>query len=1191
MFLKSLSMKGFKSFADPTVLEFEPGLTVVVGPNGSGKSNVVDAVTWVLGAQGPRSLRSQKMEDVIFAGTSSRPALGRAEVSLTIDNGSGRLRVPMAEVTITRTLFRSGDSEYAINGTQCRLLDIQDLLNDAGVGRQQHMIIGQNQLDAVLSARPEDRRAVIEEAAGVLKHRRRRERAERRLAATQDNLERLGDLVRELRRQIRPLERQAAAARSHAAIAAELHALRVHLAGAELTELGARQEQAATELAALAEEERRLRDALDALDTQATAMTAELSSGREQDLAGALASVQALVERAKGTANVLRERSRSLAQALDAAADVDVVSTLEAEAARLEDELGGVDADEVALSPEYEEVRASAAALAADEETHRQRWGDGAELDAANRALDEARRRVELQARAAEQTDRELAAHEERLAVVQARAGALAKAIDELDVRVAALDEEAARLEAGVSDAERLHEDARAAAQSAEHAARAADQERHRSAARAEALARALRELEGAGGREILSDVEGVVGSLVDLVEVDPGWEAAFEAAAGAAVSAVVVSGRDAARAALARLHGRGATGALLPAGPGTAGPGWGLRGGGPGTAGPGWGLRGGGPVDMPGGAAPVRPHVRSRPSLSASHGADVDMVLDALVGAAVRVGGWEAALDLTLDRPELVVVTPDGDRFSSSGWRVRTSSGIVTAAAVEEAERRAADAAERAETANAELADARRALEAAASRARDAARRHDRHEAVRAGVAAERRGAEEERQRVAQELAAGRVVRQSLVERLEADREQLAAYELALPDAKGRAAHAATLAGEAAVAEGRLVDRRRALAAAGQALEVRSASIAERRRVLSERRAEVERRLAGHGEEREHAARRRQRLEAEKIVLERLHRVVERERDRLEAVFGALRHAYADQSARLRAGAARMEAIRSERSALEQRQTTVRERLRAVDRELAEASFRAEALVETIEQELRVTPAEAKTAPLPAVPEGVTAGAHAAALATKLASVGPVNPLALDELSALEERRRELDTQMEDIREARRKLHEVVRSLDREIAEEFAAAMADVNEHFSTFVGSLFPGGTGRLTLTDPSDVLNTGVEIEVRPAGRNVRRVSLLSGGERSMAALAFLFAVFRSRPSPFYLMDEVEAALDDVNLHRFLGLVHEFRHEAQLIVVSHQKRTMEAADALYGVTMAPGGSSQVVSQRAQREAQPVA
>ncbi|MGH9090519.1 MAG: AAA family ATPase, partial [Acidimicrobiales bacterium] len=301
MFLKSLSMKGFKSFADPTVLELEPGITVVVGPNGSGKSNVVDAVTWVLGAQGPRALRSQKMEDVIFAGTTSRPALGRAEVSLTIDNASGKLPVDMAEVTITRTLFRSGDSEYAINGTPCRLLDIQELLSDSGVGRQQHMIMGQGQLDTVLNARPEDRRAIIEEAAGVLKHRRRRERAERRLAATQENLERLGDLVREVRRQIRPLERQAAAARSHSALTAELRAVRLHLAGAELADLESRNAAAGEALGTVATEEHELRETVERLDAEATATAAALSSSREVDLASALGRVQGLVERSRGT--------------------------------------------------------------------------------------------------------------------------------------------------------------------------------------------------------------------------------------------------------------------------------------------------------------------------------------------------------------------------------------------------------------------------------------------------------------------------------------------------------------------------------------------------------------------------------------------------------------------------------------------------------------------------------------------------------------------------------------------------------------------------------------------------------------------------------------------------------------------------------------------------------------------------
>ena len=419
MFLKSLSMKGFKSFADPTVLEFEPGITVVVGPNGSGKSNVVDAVTWVLGAQGPRSLRSAKMEDVIFAGTSSRPPLGRAEVSLTIDNASAKLPLDLAEVTITRTLFRSGDSEYAINGAPCRLLDIQELLSDSGVGRQQHMIIGQGQLDTVLNARPEDRRAIIEEAAGVLKHRRRRERAERRLAATAENLERLGDLVREVRRQIRPLERQAAAARSHDAVASELLTIRRYLAGAELAELGARRRAAAQNLAVCRDEERELHDALERLDEEASSTTAELSSRREEDLANALGRVQGLVERARGLQGVLRERGRGVLAALDAAADIDVVSTLEAEAARLASEIASADAEAAAgeAAPERVELHAALAAWLDEEAALRERWGTGAGTqtegevtgaDTPDEAVTSVRARAELLGRAARREQQDM---------------------------------------------------------------------------------------------------------------------------------------------------------------------------------------------------------------------------------------------------------------------------------------------------------------------------------------------------------------------------------------------------------------------------------------------------------------------------------------------------------------------------------------------------------------------------------------------------------------------------------------------------------------------------------------------------------------------------------------------------------------------------------------------------------------
>jgi chromosome segregation protein len=1150
MFLKSLSMKGFKSFADPTVLEFEPGITVVVGPNGSGKSNVVDAVTWVLGAQGPRSLRSAKMEDVIFAGTSSRPALGRAEVSLTIDNASGKLPIDLAEVTITRTLFRSGDSEYAINGAPCRLLDVQELLSDSGVGRQQHMIIGQGQLDTVLNARPEDRRAIIEEAAGVLKHRRRRERAERRLAATAENLERLGDLVREVRRQIRPLERQAAAARSHDSVAGELLTIRRYLAGAELAELVGRQRAAAQSLTICHEEERELHAALVTLDAEASSTSAELSSHREEDLARALGRVQGLVERARGTSGVLRERGRAVVAALDAAADVDVVSTLEAEAARLAAEIAA-GAEETAADPGQAGLESDAAALTAEEAALRERWADVLGDDGTPEdSLARVRARTEPLARAVQREQQDMAALDGRVAALEQRTNAAAVRADLLANESAALIETTARLEADVAERRAGLAQATERADAAQRQADEGEQARHRSAARAEALERALRDLQGASGRELLRGVDGVVGSLLDLVEIDDGWEAAFEAAAGAGVAAVVVDGRQSAQQALNTLRERGVTGAVLAPRAGRAG------------------LTPPAGMELPAGsgAQPVRRHVRARQGEAIA-----ESVLDALIGRAVRVDGWEEAIDLSLAREDLIVVTPEGDRFAATGWRVRSSTSVVTAAAVEEAQRRAADAATAGDAARAELARCRTALGEARDALALAERAVDRHASARGTAATDIARTTEEQRRLTEELGAARQARQEAEQRVadaQAEKERLAR---SLPELE-----------EAAAAWRDLGERRAAVLARRQELEIREAELAERRRVLAERQAEVERRLLGHAEERATAASRRQRLEDEGRALSALEAVVEAEHVRLEGIFDTLRGDYQDQVDAVRAGGARLEQLRQDRHTTEQRLDAVRSRTRALDLETNEVSLRSEALHEHIGRELGAGPGDLVDLPVPQVPEGTSLPQHAAELERKIVALGPVNPLALEELSTLEERHKELEVQVDDVRGARRELHEVVRTLDHEIMTSFAAAAADVNEHFSNLVAMLFPGGTGRMVLTDPEDLLNTGVEIEVRPAGRNVRRVSLLSGGERSMAALAFLFAVFRSRPSPFYLMDEVEAALDDVNLHRFLGLVREFRHEAQLLIVSHQKRTMETGDALYGVTMAPGGSSQVVSQK---------
>jgi chromosome segregation protein len=1198
VFLKSLSLKGFKSFADAAMLEFEPGITVVVGPNGSGKSNVVDAVAWVLGAQGPRTVRSSKMEDVIFVGTASRPALGRAEVTLTIDNSAGKLATDLAEITITRTLFRSGDSEYAINGTSCRLLDVQELLSDTGVGRQQHVIISQGQLDAILNARPEDRRGVIEEAAGVLKFRRRRERSERRLASTDENLERLFDLVREVKRQIRPLERQAAAARSHTEMVDELRAVRMHEAGLELAALDRRRTDGTRTRGELREAEELLQVSLSDLDAATSRTTDELSAQREADLASSLGRVEGLVERGRGLTGVLRERQRSLAQALDAAADADVVSTLEAEGARLGHELEAAEAESETLAPEQDELAAVDDSLAVELQAHLDQRGDGSALREAEEEVTVARGQLGSTERGLDRDRRTLEQITSRLAGFERRAATLGREEEELTERLTETEQARQRLQVIVAETERAHTAAAQRLETAEESLRQAEQEHHRSAARADALAKALDEARGAAGAELLSGVSGVVGTLLDLVEVDSGWEDAFEAAAGASLAAVVVSGSDAARAALSRLRQGEATGAVLalhtavggssPASgvPGSAGSAAGVPAVGvPAAGAPGAAVRvaAAGAATVPG--EPVRAHVRGRRGRDV---AGLDRLLDTLLANAVcPLGGWTGAIDLALDRPDLVVVTREGDRFSASGWRVRAGGGVVTAAVVDEARERAERAEGEAGRASEERRLARVAVEETRAAAAEAVRSDDRNEGAHLSARNALGRVTNERSGMTAEIEETSRQYTELDERIERDAARVADLQAEIPILDAARVAAADQAEAARAERVRIDERIAAAAAARKAFEVRAAGLVERRRVLSERLMEVERRLTGHADERQQAAERRRRLEADAVAVERLLGVVGGAQLQLDRALGELRDRHRLQIEAVRAGGERLETLRRERSAAEHELAAHRSRLQKIELELAEASIRRDAVVESLHRELNCDPDEALASPEPELPEGVDPATRVAQLEGELAKLGPVNPLALEELSALGERHQFLEAQVEDVRKARRELQQIIRTLDEEIMVVFDSAFSDVREHFSDLVDTLFPGGTGRLSLTDPENLLETGVEVEVRPAGRNVRKLSLLSGGERSLVALAFLFAVFKSRPSPFYLMDEVEAALDDVNLHRFLGLVHEFREDAQLIIVSHQKRTMEAGDALYGVTMAPGGSSKVVSQKVPRRA----
>ncbi|WP_419839800.1 chromosome segregation SMC family protein [Candidatus Poriferisodalis sp.] len=1085
MFLRSLTLSGFKSFADTTTLAFEPGVTVVVGPNGSGKSNVVDAIAWVLGAQGPRTLRGQRMDDVVFAGTDRRTALGRALVTLVIDNESQTLPIQTAEVAITRTLFRSGESEYALNGTPCRLLDLQELLNDAGVGRQQHIIVAQGQITGVLAARPEERRALIEEAAGVLKFRRRKERAERRLEGTEANVTRLVDLQRELRRQLRPLERQATAARRHREISAELAGLQLYNAGRQLAASYQAQSASDARQVDLAAQQDAVASSIDDIDRAIDDAQSQLAELTEEP-ADRLPRVASLSERARGLIGQTYERMRSVERERNALLDSDVVATLTDEHARVSAELTALDASGVSA--------AGSVALAVGTKSGA---GDAAEFD-------------ESAASAATEAHREAAA----------------------------------RLETAAATLSRADEQQRNAAE-----------ERQHWIGRFEALASAVAAARTDSGIAALDGVAGVVGVLGDLVIIDDGWEAAAEAAADGALSAVIVRDDSAASAALAALADGETNGSVIslaepggardpsrrngkpaspaePAGeavvraarePGAREHGAQQRA----AAGAGSAVSHLASWTGPAGEF-VRPHVQVAPDAPQEHRAELEALLDAVVGAAICVpGDWSRAYDRALAARDAGVmgvaadaafVTSSGDRFGPHRWRIGSTGPAAATAALDVARARIDELTLHQQAAAAAWTSARQAHQAAFDASREA-------------------------QRTAENL-------------------------------RRRAATAAAQHAERI-----------------QAFEDRAAAQEQRRSALSERLRTIEGRLRGHESSRAAASARLERAEAIVSGLDRLALLLSERRQRLDAEAKRLRSRNEARIELARQLTERLDALRRERDAALSRQEHLRTELAALDVADAERRTKRDALVEMLRTELSADPAAALAAPPPPLPDGVTAIVHERTLRADLHRLGPVNPLALSEYEAASERFEFVATQLADVRNSRRELHKVIRAIDAEIVATFAAAFEDVARNFARLFGTLFPGGAGKLSLTDPQELLTSGVELDVRPAGKHIGRLSLLSGGERSLVALAYLFAVFRSRPSPFYVLDEVEAALDDVNLQRFLDLVAEFRRESQLIIVSHQRRTMESADVLYGVSMPPGGSSVVVSERPEHAAALVA
>ncbi len=1245
MHLKSLTLKGFKSFASSTTLRFEPGITCVVGPNGSGKSNVVDAISWVLGEQGAKALRGGKMEDVIFAGTAGRGPLGRAEVTLTIDNADGVLPISYAEVSITRRVFRSGAGEYEINGSACRLLDVQELLADSGIGRELHVLVGQGQLDAILQSRPEERRAFVEEAAGVLKHRKRKERALRKLEAMEANLTRLADLTTELRRQLKPLGRQAEIARRAQTIQADLRDARLRLAADDLVTLR-------TTLArdrADEEEVRRRRDENERALAAVDAGVAELEEALERDTPDHQRAqegwyrLSALEERLRGTVALAVERHRHLVVVDEPASDPDP-EEMEAEADRAA-------ASEAAMT---EEVAAAREVL--EDAAGRREDAEDA-LTAAERRLAAAARaaadRREGLARLAGQVEtlrgRVASAGEEleTLATSSAEAGARAEAArTELAVLergsasapgvgpgASATDTGAVpRLpgdpggpdpEAALDTATERHELARAEVDRAGAAHRDAERDRAHWKARTEALALALTRRDGAGALLAAGEeLPGLLGSVAALLQVRPGDEAAVAAALGPAADAVAAGGSDAAVAALTLLHSRqaGRAGVLV----GDAGV----------DAVTGDNEPGGSPADAPpAGARWAVELVDSPPALRAA--------IARLLAGVVVVEDLAAARAVIGARPELRAATRRGDVLGAD-W---AAGGPATDANVLEMQSAADEAGDRLAAAERAVRSADAAMEAAragegAARAEVGVARqvrddHRRAESERRRAADARRAAEDARRaeddarraegarrlgRLGETVRAAEDEVTRLAERRQAVQEARAERRTELEDLADRLAVAqGQAAGDGADGPGHADEDARASASAGLAaaragevdarLALRTAE--ERARAVTGRAEGLRRRARAVREDRERAlVRRRERARRAAVTeeavrlgraaLERLAVAVGRAAERREASAAARtrrageledarerRRGLAGIAERLTDAVHRDEVLRAEQ----------RTRLGQLEASLVESHGMAlEDLVAEYGPDVPVPPAEAELAevaaarergetvstPPPSPYDRATTQRRAARAERELATLGKVNPLALEEYAALEERYRFLSTQFEDVKASRRDLLTVVSDVDRRILEVFAAAFADVAREFEIVFPVLFPGGAGRLVLTDPDDLITSGVEVEARPPGKKVRRLSLLSGGEKSLTAVAMLVAIFRARPSPFYVLDEVEAALDDVNLRRLIGLLGELRRSSQLVVITHQKPTMEMADALYGVSMRGDGISAVVSQR---------
>lgn len=1175
MHLKSVTLKGFKSFAQPTTFALEPGVTCIVGPNGSGKSNVVDALAWVMGEQGAKTLRGGKMEDVIFAGTATRGPLGRAEVQLTIDNSDGALPIEYSEVTISRTLFRNGTSEYAINGESCRLLDVQELLSDSGLGREMHVIVGQGRLDSVLQATPEDRRGFIEEAAGILKHRRRKEKTLRKLDAMEANLTRLSDLAGELRRQLKPLGRQAEIAREAATIAAVVRDAKARLFADEI--VGLRAELASH---AQSEQERHaermvLQERLDNARVRIEQLENDQRSENVDRARRVAHDLERVQERLRGLYALAGQRLALLGEAEDEERiELTTVSQAMIDEARADIEIvsdGLGEAQDAAAEASREVMRARAELDALD-----------ADIAAQSALVSEHDMRITAMRGTAE-------AAASALAAVQAAVERQQKALDAALARRTEAEEILAGVDpdlvpagssadhaAAYERSQREATDAEATVSSLRERLHAAEREREALTAQTAALSRALDVKNGASAL-IAQGREGVRGLVGDAVQVKPGFEAAIAAVLGPVAEGVLVDDRASAFAvAAAAREAEAGLVDIVIADAGVTGPSF------PSIAGV---VPAREVVSAPEGVLGLLSYIVVADDLETARAAGPAL-------AAAELGG------------PITLVTRRGEVYTEYSLRAgagASRSRLELAAERDAAADRRDEIAVVADSLREALTDATSELDAARQRTKSALatlRDHDaalaahaeqvnratvRHEAAVAECERLAAGVAQAAAAVEEAQAAARSAEDQLTAALEAPRPIL--------DASARDGMLAALE---AARDGEMRSR----------LEVETLRerirAGESRVVALERQREREREAAAEAARR--AVIRRAQREIAAGVAAQLPPVI----DSVDRSLARARIELAEAESERTALTAELGSLRTQEAAVRERLAGLTESVHSLELQIHEKRLHVTGLLERVQSELGLeedilvseygpdqpVPVEALQdaesasegeEPAPTVP--YDRGQQRRRLQDaerKLAQLGRVNPLALEEFEALEQRHKFMTEQLADLTQTRKDLLTIIEELDERMVSIFIAAFEDTKTAFGEVFPILFPGGTGSIALTDPESPLTTGIEVTVRPVGKKIERLSLLSGGERSLAAVALLTAIFKARPSPFYILDEVEAALDDANLGRLLGVFEQLRESSQLIVITHQKRTMEIADALYGVSMRQDGVSAVVGQR---------